>query len=217
MHRCPSWRVKQRHHAPQRERRTGSRARDPLLDRNRKLTIVKRGIRYGLWTLGGVVLIGIGAGIGGAGSHTTTLTKVSTVTVTKTQDVPVPGETKTVTAKVPVPGPTVTATATVTAPPPPQGAVTNTFPGSGNQVTPSFNVPADGNYIVTWTFSGNTDPTLGNPSNFIIQETGGGDALGLPNVVQSSGSGSTEVTGAGSTDRLNVQAAGQWTITIRSA
>ncbi len=31
------------------------------------------------------------------------------------------------------------------------------------------------------------------------------------------GSGSTEVTNAGSTDRLNVRASGQWTITIESA
>lgn len=176
---------------------------------------MKRGPKYALGTLGAFALVGIGAAIGSSAGQTTTVTK--TATVVKTQDVPVPGETRTITVKVPVPGPTTTVTKEVPAPPPPQGAVTSTFPGSGNQVTPAFNVPADGNYIVTWTFSGNTDPSLGNPSNFIIQEIGGGEALGLPNVVQSSGSGSTEVTGAGSTDRLNVQAAGQWTITIRSA
>lgn len=154
-----------------------------------------------------IIIISLAAAAGG---------KSSTVTVTK--KVPVPGETQTVTRKVPVPGPTVSVTVTVTAPPPPQGSVIDTFTGTGNQVTPSFNVPADGNYIVGWTYSGNVDTSLGNDTaaNFIITETGGGEADGLPNDIAASGSGSTEVTGAGSTDRLNVQATGSWTITIKS-
>lgn len=177
---------------------------------------MKRGPKYRLGALGALALVGIGT-IGCSADHTVTLTK--TVTVVKTKDVPVPGETQTVVKKVPVPGPTKTVTKEVPAPPPPQGAVTNTFSGSGNQVTPAFNVPDDGNYIVDWSYSGNVDNSFGTgqASNFIISETGGGEGLGLPNVVASSGSGSTEVTGAGSTDRLNVQALGQWTITIKSA
>jgi hypothetical protein len=154
-----------------------------------------------------------------AACSSATRTVTATVTVVKTKDVPVPGETQTVTRKVPVPGPTKTVTKEVPAPPPPQGAVTDTFNGSGNQVTPAFNVPADGDYIVAWSFYGNVDNSLGTgqASNFIIDETGGGEALGLPNTVAASGSGSTEVTGAGSADRLNVQAIGHWTITIKSA
>jgi hypothetical protein len=176
---------------------------------------MKRGLKYTLGTIGALALVGIGAAIGSSGSHTATVTK--TATVVKTRDVPVPGETKTVSVKVPVPGPTKTVTKEVPAPPPPQGAVTDTFSGSGNQVTPAFNVPDSGDYIVAWTYSGNADPQLGNPSNFIISETGGALPLGLPNVIGVSGSGSTEVTGASISDRLNVQAAGHWTITIKSA
>jgi hypothetical protein len=146
--------------------------------------------------------IGAGIGAGSSGGHTTTT---------------VPGPT--VTQTVPVPGPTVTQTQKVQAPPPPAGAVLHTFKGSGNQVTPAFNVPDSGNYIVRWSFSGNVDTSFGDsqPSNFIISNTGDGIGIGLANVVQAAGSGSTEVTDGSGTDSLNVQAAGSWTITIVSA
>jgi hypothetical protein len=201
---------------------------------------MKRALKYTLGTIGGVALVGIGAAIGSSGSHTVTAAKTATVvntaSVVKTQDVPVPGQTKTVTVKVPVPGPTKTVTKTVTvkvpvpgptetvtkevpAPPPPQGSVIDTFSGSGNQVTPAFNVPDGGDYIVLWSYSGNVDTSFGTnqAANFAITETGGGIGLDLPNDIASSGSGSTEVTGANSSDRLNVQATGQWAITIKSA
>jgi hypothetical protein len=195
---------------------------------------MKRAFIYTLGAIGAFALVGIGVAIGNSGSHTVTAAK--TATVVKTQDVPVPGKTKTVTVKVPVPGPTKTVTKTVTvrvpvpgptttvtqevpAPPPPQGSVIDTFSGSGNQVTPAFNVPDGGDYIVLWSYSGNVDTSFGTDqaTNFAITETGGGIGLDLPNDIASSGSGSTEVTGANSNDRLNVQATGQWTITIKSA
>ena len=144
----------------------------------------------------------------------------STTTVTKTVAVPGPVSTKVV--KVPVPGPTKTIvkTKTVPAPPPAAGQKIATFSGTGNQVTPSFNVPASGNYVVRWSYSGNIDNSAGTSmaSNFIVSNTGDGDGSGLPNDIQSSGSGSTEVIGSsGATDTLNVQAIGSWTLTIVSA
>lgn len=142
----------------------------------------------------------VGGIIGGASGHTT----VKTVTVTQ---------------KVPVPGPTVTQTEQVPAPPPPAGSVLNTFAGRGNQVTPQFTTPDSGDYVVKWSYSGNVDSSFGNstPANFVIQETGSGLAIGLPNDIAASGSGSTEVTGSGDSDSLNVQAQGSWSITIVSA
>jgi len=114
-----------------------------------------------------------------------------------------------------VPGPTITKT--VPAPPPPAGTVIGTWSGTGNQVTPAFNPTPSGNYIVKWTFSGNADSYGG--SNFAISTTDqSAEGLGLPNVIQSSGSGSTEVTGAtGASESFNVQATGSWTITVVSA
>jgi hypothetical protein len=119
-----------------------------------------------------------------------------------------------------VPGPAVTkiVTRTVKAPPPPPGTVIGTWPGSGNENTPAFGAPDDGNYVVTWSYSGNSDPSLGGASNFVIAATdSGAEALGLPNDIASSGSGSTEVTGASGDERFNVQATGSWTITVKSA
>lgn len=175
--------------------------------------------RRSTYALGALAALAIAGTVttGCSGSHTVTVTK--TVTAVKTRDVPVPGETKTVTRQVAVPGPTVTAIKDVPAPPPPQGSVVNTFSGSGNQATPAFNVPDSGDYLVIWSYSGNVDTSFGDSqaTNFAITETGSGEALGLPNDIAASGSGSTEVTGASSTDRLNVQAAGHWTITIKSA
>lgn len=131
---------------------------------------------------------------------------------TKTVTVPGPTVVRTVT----VPGPTVTVT--VSAPPPPAGTVTSTFHGTGNQVTPAFNAPASGDYIVKWTFSGNDADGASGGDNFNISATdSSADALGLPNTIGTSGSGSTEVTGASGVESLNVQATGSWTITITSA
>jgi hypothetical protein len=175
---------------------------------------VRKSVTIILGAIGSAALIGLGAGCSSESTATVTRTVVGP-TVTDTNTVPGP----TVTATDDVPGPTVTATATqtVSAPPPAVGSVVATYRGTGNEATPSFNVPASGDYIVTWSYSGNSDPQLGGPSNFIISENGSGLGLGLPNAIASSGQGSTEVTGAGSTDSLDVQATGSWTITIKSA
>jgi hypothetical protein len=117
-----------------------------------------------------------------------------------------------------VPGPTVTQTVQVPAPPPPAGTLIGRWSGSGNQVTPSFNAPASGNYIVKWAYSGNVDPSFGGGTNFAISTTDSNAmGLGLPNDIAASGSGSTEVTGASGTESFNVQATGQWTIKVISA
>lgn len=173
---------------------------------------MKRFAKAGIAVAAGAALIGIGAAIGSAGSSTAAIAKPVTVT----RQVPVPGETKTVTVKVPVPGPTKTVTVSVPAPPPAPGDVISTYSGNGSQVTPAFNVPDDGDFIVAWSYSGNWDD--GQGSNFIVTDNGSSlGALSLPNTIASSGSGSTEVTGANATDSLNVQAIGHWTLTIRAA
>jgi hypothetical protein len=149
----------------------------------------------------GLAGIGLAISIGACGN---------TSTVTRT----VPGPT--VTATVQVAGPTVTETAA--APPPAAGTKLGSWSGSGNQVTPAFNAPASGDYIVAWTFSGNDADGASGGDNFIIDATdSGADALSLPNVIATSGSGSTEVTGASGTESFNVQATGSWTITVTSA
>jgi hypothetical protein len=126
----------------------------------------------------------------------------------------VPGPT--VTDTVQVPGPTVTQT--VSAPPPAAGTKTRSWSGSGNQVTPAFNAPASGDYIVAWTFSGNDADGASGGDNFIISATdSGATALSLPNTIATSGSGSAEVTGAPGSESFNVQATGSWTITVTSA
>ena len=163
------------------------------------------------------VLPAIGLGLTACGStHTVTVPgPVKTVTV----KVPVPGETRIVTKTVKVPGPVRTVTVKVPAPPPAPGEVIDTFRGTGNQTTPAFNVPDDGSYTVRWTYSGNVDSSFGSssPTNFAIEETGSGEALGLPNDIASSGQGSTTITDADATDRLNVEGAGSWSITIQAA
>jgi hypothetical protein len=162
-----------------------------------------------------VALAGFGIGAGTA-SHSI---------VTKAVKVVVPGPVRVVQGpvvvkRVPVPGPAVTKTVQVSAPPPPAGAQITKFSGSGNSVTPEFNVPSDGSYIVSWTFSGNGDSEFGSyqASNFILTTTGADDdSEGLANVIQSSGSGSGEVQEAGSTDSIDVQAEGSWTLTVTAA
>ena len=113
---------------------------------------------------------------------------------------------------------TVTVTKTVPAPPPPAGTVVGTWSGTGNQATPAFNAPASGNYVVSWTYSGNIDPQMGGANNFIINANDqSAMADGLPNDIAASGSGSTEVTGASGVESFNVQATGQWTIKVVTA
>lgn len=142
-----------------------------------------------------------GIGLGAGGSHT----------VTKTVTKYVPGPTVT------VPGPTVTVT--VSPPPPPTGATLLKYSNSGNQVTPEFTVPDPGDYIVKWTYSGNDTDGSSQGDNFIMNEDDGNDsnALGLPNAIGTSGNGSTEVTNDAGTHTFNVQATGNWTVTVISA
>jgi hypothetical protein len=85
-------------------------------------------------------------------------------------------------------------------------------------VTPAFNVPPSGDYIVSWTFSGNDTDGVQGGDNFIIATTSTAGAGGdLPNDIATSGSGSTEITSDSGTDSFNVQATGSWTITVKSA
>jgi hypothetical protein len=92
------------------------------------------------------------------------------------------------------------------------GSVIGTWSGSGNETTPAFTAPADGNYIVSWRYRDNAG------SNFAITATdGSADALGLPNDIASSGHGSTEATGASGTESFNVIATGHWKVTVVSA
>lgn len=149
-------------------------------------------------------LVGIGAAIGSAGSSS-----AATKTVT------LPGKTTFVPEKIP--GPTVTKT--VPAPPPPAGTTVGTWHGSGTETTPAFNVPASGDYIVSWTFSGNGDG-FGNGGNFIMEVTNPNTLVtSLPDDISTSGHGSTEVTGDSGTDSFNVQAedTASWTVTVVSA
>jgi hypothetical protein len=106
----------------------------------------------------------------------------------------------------------------VPTPAPTEGTLLD-FSGNGSEVTPSFTVGGDGDYTVSWTFSGNSDPSFGNASNFIMQEDGGSDvsALDLPNVIETSGSGSTGVADDAGPHTFNVQATGSWTVTVVSA
>ena len=149
--------------------------------------------------VGGLVILFIGVAIGAAGAKGTPSTS-PTVTVTAAA----------------APAPTVTVQ--VSAPPPAAGTVIGRWSGTGNQVTPAFNAPASGNYIVKWAYSGNVDPSLGAANNFIIDANDpNATALGLPNDIAASGHGSTEVTGASGTQSFNVQATGHWTIKVISA
>jgi hypothetical protein len=146
------------------------------------------------------------------------VTQTKTVTQVKDVDVPVPSKTAIKTVIKNVPGPTVTKVVDVPTPAPTEGTLLN-FSGSGTEETSSFTVAGDGDYTVSWTFSGNTDPSFGGASNFIVQEDGGSDtnALDLPNVIASNGSGSTGVTDDAGTHTFDVQADGSWTIKVVSA
>lgn len=156
-----------------------------------------------------VVGLGVAFGIGHASGDTTkditeTHVVTHTVTHTVTKDVPGPVQTKTVYEP---------------ASDGPAGTKLATYTGSGNEATPSFQAPASGDYTITWSFSGNDEQADGG-DNFAIQATDQqADALGLPNDIQTSGNGSTEVTGASGTESFNVTAdqTCSWSISITSA
>ncbi len=180
-------------------------------------------VRRWLYAVGAaVVALGAGIGIGAAAaSSTTTTTVVKTVAgPTVTKIVPMPGPVHTVyrVKDVPVPGPTQYKTQYVPASQGPTGTTIATYSGTGNQVTGSFTVPASGDYIVKWSYSGNTDPTIGGGANFSISDTNSSGMAGNePNDIAASGSGSTEDTGMSGSQSFNVQATGQWMITVISA
>lgn len=159
----------------------------------------------------GAALIGAGAAIGASAAHTTV-----TNTVTLTKNVPGPVTTKTVTVKVPVPGPTVYRIKYVPASQGPTGTVIATYSGQGNENTGSFTVPDSGDYVVKWSYSGNTDGY--GATNFNISDVNTTGMMGdLPNDIAVSGNGSTEDTGMSGTQSFNVQATGNWNITVISA
>lgn len=133
-----------------------------------------------------------------------------------THTVTTPGPTVTTTTEVP--GPTVTVTASPS--PPPTGTSLGTWSGTGNENTPAFSAPQSGDYVVSWTYSNNVDPSMGGATNFSISATDPNASGGnLPNDIATSGSGSTEITGVtpGDAESFNVQAAGQWTMKVVSA
>lgn len=144
-----------------------------------------------------VAVFVIGIVIGSAGSTTKTVNKPVYVAVPSPSPSPV--------------------TVTVTPPPPPPATTIATFRGSGNANTGTFTVPDSGNYVVSWSYSGNSTGSGGD--NFSISETSGGGFGDLPNDIAVSGHGSTEVTNASGTDSFNVQADAScsWTITVKSA
>lgn len=155
-----------------------------------------------------------GAGIVAGSAAACTSTHTATHTV--------PGPTVTQTQTQNVPGPTVTETQTVAPPAPPAGTSVGTYTGHGNETTEAFNVPDSGDYLVSWTYSGNVDASFGDssPDNFSASMTGPGGFSGdMPNDIAASGSGSTEVTGDSGVESINVEANGaaSWTFTVTSA
>lgn len=173
--------------------------------------------RNAFTTVGVVAAFGIGAGIGSAGGHTTIKT-VAGPTVVKHVNVPGPTVYKTRTVTKKVPGPTVYKVKYVPASQGPAGTVIASYSGSGNRNTGSFTVPSSGDYTVRWSYSGNVDPTLGGGTNFSIQPTNSSGLPGdYPNDIAASGSGSTEDTGMSGAQSFNVQATGQWSVTVASA
>ena len=164
--------------------------------------------------LAGIALVGVGTAIGVSAGHTTV---TNTVTRTVTKDVPGPVTTKTVTVTKDVPGPVKYKTVYVPASQGPTGTTIAQYSGSGNQNTGTFNAPASGDYVVKWSYSANVDSS-GLAANFIMSNTDQtAESMGLPNDINSSGSGSTEVTGASGPESFNVQASGSWAVTVISA
>lgn len=152
----------------------------------------------------GGALLGIGIAIGSGGGTTT-----------------VAGPAKVVTKNVPVPGPTVTKIKTVTEKPaaPAAGATVLDYTGHGSAVTPQFQVPASGDYVLSWTFDGNTTGFGGD--NFIVNPTDSSVFTGsTPNDIATAGKGSTEITqDPGPTEAFNVQAddGATWTLKVVAA
>lgn len=93
---------------------------------------------------------------------------------------------------------------------------TVTFHGHGNQTTGHFTVSGDGDYTVAWKYSGNSDSY--GASDFIVTEDNENDfnaPMGLPDdMMKTSGSGSSETQGDPGRHYFNVQATGDWTITV---
>ena len=152
--------------------------------------------------IGLVVAFGAGIGIGAAGSTTKTVAVTKTVTVPSASPSP------------------VVQTVTVSPPPPAAQTTVLKYTSTGNQATPRFTIGGSGDYTIYWSYSGNLDPQLGQPSNFAITEDGGNDSnssFGLPNDIKASGSGSTGVSNDAGTHYFNVQAVGTWTIQVVTA
>ena len=147
--------------------------------------------------VGAAALIGLATSCAAGSPAATMMPTVAGATVTQTQAVP---------------GPTVTVTQTVPAPPPPARSLIAKFKGKGTQVTPTFNVPPAGAYIVEWAYAGNTGRGGGGMSFSINSNMHG--FSDLPDEIAVAGQGSTEVSQVSSTDSLNVKATGSWTITI---
>lgn len=161
-----------------------------------------------------VTVLGTGVAVGAAATHTTV---TNTVTRTVTKNVPVPGPVTTKTVTVKVPGPVVYRVKYVPASQGPAGTTIATYSGQGNQNTGSFNVPGSGDYIVKWSYSGNSDG-FGSGSNFNISDVNTTGMMGdLPNDIAVTGNGSTEDTGMSGTQSFNVEASGDWSITVISA
>lgn len=173
-----------------------------------------------LTALGVVAAFAVGSAIGASG-HAQTVTKTvagPAQVKTVTRNVPVPGETKTVTKKVPGPAVTKVRTVYVPASQGPAGTVIASYSGTGNENTGSFPVPSSGDYVVKWAYSGNSNPSLGGAANFSVSATDNTGMTGsYPNDIATSGSGSTEDTSMSGMQSFNVQAAGQWTISVTSA
>lgn len=145
------------------------------------------------------LILGLVIGIGIAAATGHTAAKTVTRTVIKTLEVP----------KIVI--------ETVTPPPPPAGSTVLDYSGSGTSVTPRFTVPS-GNYTISWTFTGNSVNGIPGGDNFIISQQPSNDPNGgpldLPNVIATSGQGSTGVTGDPGTHYFNVQATGSWTVKV---
>ena len=130
--------------------------------------------------------------------------------------------TKTVTQYQTVPGPTVTETQTVTASPsatPGQVLLSTSGNGNGGTTWESqpFQVSANSPALkITYSYSGNVDSTLGQPSNFALSIQSSSDSNLVANTVASSGGTTTMVypdTSSGDTTyHVEVQAAGQWSV-----
>jgi hypothetical protein len=163
------------------------------------------------------------AGCGATKTVTNTVAGPTVAGPTVTQTVTA-GPTKIVTKVKDVPGPTIIKTTIKDVPTPqPTEGVLMDASGTGTSTTKSFTVGGSGDYVVYWTFSNNDSQGDGG-DNYIVSESTAGsgqdsDALSLPNVIQTSGSGNTEVDGDPGSHVFSVQAdpTCSWTIKVVSA